>query len=86
ISLTWGQPAHTGGVSLTGFDVYRGTGGTMAKIATVPASAGAYLDESPPLAVTTYYVVYAVNSFGQGPPSPQVACSAAGLEVSCLNS
>ncbi|MDD1747706.1 MAG: fibronectin type III domain-containing protein [Methanomassiliicoccales archaeon] len=66
VSLTWNAPTDTGGGSITGYVIYRGTSpDSLSKLATVGAVLK-YTDSSLPKADTAYYSISAVNSAGEG--------------------
>ena len=71
ITLTWSAPT-TGGAVVT-YNVKRSiTTGTEATIASVPAPTTTYVDTNGVAGTTYFYVVSAVNQFGESPNSNEV--------------
>ena len=73
--LSWTRPDDNG-TPVSGYNVYRSTGGPFAQIATVPAGTNTYDDTRDP-SVATYYKVAAVNQWGEGAPSNVATVAAA---------
>ncbi|MEK6371190.1 MAG: fibronectin type III domain-containing protein, partial [Acidobacteriota bacterium] len=74
VGLGWNAPASNGGASITSYRVFRGTNSSNTLIVTSGgcASLGAVLgctDTGLTNGQSYYYIVSAVNSAGQGPPS-----------------
>jgi fibronectin type 3 domain-containing protein len=78
IRLTWAAPTNTGGAPITSYRVYRGTTAGGEDLTTpVGTATTTTFDDTTVTAGTTYsYVVTAVNTAGQGPPSGEVAATA----------
>ncbi|HEX9122219.1 MAG TPA: fibronectin type III domain-containing protein [Actinomycetota bacterium] len=73
ILLSWTAPAD-GGSAITGYNVYRGvSAGTEALFASVSASTTTFNDTGLTTGDTWFYVVTAVNAFGESAPSTEVS-------------
>lgn len=71
ITLDWGPPVSDGGSPVTSYRVYGGSAsGSLAVIATVPASTLAYTESGLASGVTRFYKVSALNANGEGEPAP----------------
>lgn len=72
ITLAWNAPT-TGGAVAT-YNVKRSTSsGTEATIASTPANTRTYVDSSGTAGTTYFYVVTAVNQFGESGPTNEVS-------------
>jgi len=69
-TLTWSAPAYNGGSAITGYKIYRSSGGGSAsQIGTTGASTLTYQDTQVTAGTTYSYYVVAVNSVGSGAQS-----------------
>lgn len=68
VGLTWSAPSSDGGSPITAYRIYRGTAPANKTLLTDVAST-AYTDTSTRPRTRYYYVVRAVNTAGEGPPS-----------------
>ena len=78
VELSWQLPSSDGGVSLTGYNIHRGTSaGVKPKslIDSVSASTYSYNDTSVTNGQTYYYYIVAVNSIGNSDPSSEVSAA-----------
>lgn len=84
--LGWQAPTSNGGATITSYRVFRGTTSSNQQLVT----SGGCANLSAVLACTDtgltngqiyYYIVSAVNSFGQGPPSSQVNATPTGATI-----
>ena len=66
VTLSWQAPASDGGSAITGYKVYRSTGGTPTLLNTVSASTLTYEDTTGTQGVTYAYSVVATNANGAG--------------------
>lgn len=74
IRLAWSAPASTGGSAITAYRVHRsGVAGAETFLAQVSAGQLSFIDASVARRTTYFYVVTAVNSVGEGPPSNEVS-------------
>jgi fibronectin type 3 domain-containing protein len=72
IDLAWSAPLLTGGSPITGYHIYRGTSsGSWISLTTV-ANVSSYRDASAKKGVRYYYVIRAINAFGEGAASAEV--------------
>jgi fibronectin type 3 domain-containing protein len=70
ITLTWSAPASNGGAVITGYKIYRSTGGGVAtQIGTTGSDTLTYQDTTGTVGTTYSYYVVAVNSVGSGAAS-----------------
>jgi hypothetical protein len=77
VFLSWGVPVTTGGAVLTGYKIFRGNasgGEGPAPVVTVAPGVTSYTDY-PPTSGTYYYIVTAVNSAGDSPPSNEASAN-----------
>lgn len=74
IRLSWTTPLTNGGAPITGYVIYRGTSsGSETPYATL-GNVTVYRDDGATnRTVRYYYLVYAVNAVGQGPPSNEAS-------------
>ena len=83
--LDWSVPNDTGGTNLTGYTVYRSSGGSFQLISTQGVTPSNYLDNSGILAGILYtYRVHALNDLGEG-AFAEIGCGLAGLPSNPLN-
>ncbi len=76
IALSWLAPASSGGTSITGYRVYRGTvSGGETFLVMVNGSTQSFTDASVAKKVKYVYTVTAVNSAGEGPASNEVSAT-----------
>jgi len=68
VSLAWTAPSSNGGSSITGYNVYRTSGGTGTLLATV-GIVTSFVDKTAANGQTYSYSVSAVNAVGAGPRS-----------------
>jgi predicted phage tail protein len=66
VGLTWSAPTDTGGGSITGYVIYRGTSPDELSRLTTVGAVLKFTDSSLPKADMAYYRVSAVNSAGEG--------------------
>ena len=79
VALNWSAPASSGGSSITGYNIYRGTtsgGETLLERIGVTLN---YTDTDLTNGVTYYYRVSANNSLGEGAESDEVSITPAGV-------
>jgi len=70
VTLTWSAPASNGGAVITGYKIYRSTGGGVAtQIGTTGSGTLTYQDTTGTAGTTYSYYVVAVNSVGSGAAS-----------------
>ncbi len=70
VTLTWSAPASNGGAAITGYKIYRSTGGGAAtQIGTTGSGVLTYEDTTGIVNTTYSYYVLAVNSVGSGAAS-----------------
>ena len=70
VTLTWSAPASNGGAVITGYKIYRSTGGGAAtQIGTTGSGTLTYQDTTGTAGTTYSYYVVAVNSVGTGAAS-----------------
>ena len=84
--LTWNAPASSGGGVITGYRVFRGTSNSSLTIVNSGSCANlgvvySCTDTGLTNGQTYYYVVSAVNSFGQGNPSTTIPATPAAAAV-----
>jgi hypothetical protein len=71
LEISWSAPTSDGDSTITGYAVYRGVaGGTLERIATVPASETRYVDGDVKAGTSYRYQVAAVNLKGEGQMAP----------------
>ncbi|HUC05276.1 MAG TPA: fibronectin type III domain-containing protein [Acidimicrobiales bacterium] len=66
VNLSWTAPANTGGLSLSGYDIYRATTSGAETLLATSGTTTTYSDTSAPNGPTYYYKVAAVNGDGAG--------------------
>lgn len=77
MTISWQSPVETGGVSLSGFVIYRGTSeDDLTVLESMPASVLTYVDDDLVAGDTYYYAVAAENSAGTGLPCTAVSAVA----------
>ena len=76
VTLTWTAPASTGGYSVTGYVIYRGTASGQ-ETYLAPCSGLTYIDQGLTNGVTYYYKVSARNVMGEGLLSGEVSATPA---------
>jgi fibronectin type 3 domain-containing protein len=83
VTLTWKAPASTGGASVTGYRIYRGTSaGAETFFSTAPAEATSFVDTRNLAGGTKYYYrVSAVNAVGEGAASNEVSATPTAASV-----
>jgi fibronectin type 3 domain-containing protein len=77
VTLALGAPASVGGSPLTGYRIYRGTASGSERLLKSVGAVTSYTDTSVTNGTTYYYQASAVNGFGEGPRSPEVAATPA---------
>jgi FG-GAP-like repeat/Fibronectin type III domain len=78
ISLQWTAPSSDGGSSLTGYRVYRSTGGSGATPIVTLGLVDTYTDVDVEPGIAYTYQVSAINSVGEGPLSNGISATAPG--------
>jgi len=73
VVLTWQHPASDGGAPITNFAVHRGTSSGGETMVSIVGDVVTYTDTGVTNGYTYYYQVSAVNMFGQGSKSNEVA-------------
>jgi parallel beta-helix repeat protein len=75
VELTWTPPTVTGSTAITGYHIYRSTtnGSGYTQIGT--STTTAFTDTTVSNGVTYYYVVRAISSVGESPPSNEVTAT-----------
>ncbi len=74
VSLSWSAPSNTGGTTITGYKIYRGTSsGRYNPITTLQGNVLNYVDGNKANGTIYYYVISAINSVGEGPFSSEVS-------------
>ncbi|MEX6689501.1 fibronectin type III domain-containing protein [Danxiaibacter flavus] len=75
VTLSWGQPSNTGGTTITGYKIYRGTASGKYNLikTTSDGNTLSYVDGNKTNGTTYYYVISALNSVGEGPLSSEVS-------------
>ncbi|MEJ2249508.1 MAG: fibronectin type III domain-containing protein [Candidatus Lokiarchaeota archaeon] len=73
ITLAWHIPSNNGGLTITGYNIYRGTSsGTEVILTTVNGSTLTYMDTGLTANTTYYYQISAINSAGVGQKSSEI--------------
>lgn len=73
-TIKWSAPSSIGGSAVTQYKIYRGTtAASLTNIASVDASVTTYVDSTITNGTNYLYAVAAVNSFGEGTRSAEIA-------------
>ncbi|MHC1680277.1 MAG: right-handed parallel beta-helix repeat-containing protein [Methanomassiliicoccales archaeon] len=76
ISLLWNVPSDTGDGPLTGYNIYRGSSAlSLQLLVMVPAGTTTYKDSTAAYGTTYYYVVSALNHWGESESSRVLSAS-----------
>lgn len=89
ITVAWEAPAWDGGLPVTNYTIYRGTGPGGGRLVTLGPEAFEYEDASVVPGTTYYYRVSALNAAGEGEQSAEVSATVGapgGLQVSASSS
>ena len=73
VTLTWSPPTDTGGMPITGYNVYRSTVSGQETLLTSVGVVTTYADETTNDGITYYYVVTALNAVGESARSNEMS-------------
>ncbi|MGH2417976.1 MAG: fibronectin type III domain-containing protein, partial [Candidatus Limnocylindria bacterium] len=73
VRLTWSAPVSNGGTAITTYRIKRTAAGAETRVAEVAGTQLSYVDTTTERKVTYFYIVVAVNSVDEGPPSNEVS-------------